>query len=79
MGDRSVHDDFEIFRQRRADLADPFVDLEVRLATLREGGVLGVGLLIGGGFPGAAACLTVLLEHRFPEGPGWPWTGEAEA
>ena len=73
----SVHDVFERFRTIRAEIDD--APPEEGAAMVREGGVLGVGILLGGGFPGSAAAVTRLLERQYPDGPGWPWDGGAEA
>jgi hypothetical protein len=74
MTDASLRSNFHLFRQHRDDLTSGRVPAEVSDDALRSGGVLAVGLLTGGGFPGAAACVSVLLETRFPESL-WPWTG----
>jgi hypothetical protein len=70
----SVQSSFQTFRDRRDDLTDAFTSHEVRDATLREGAMLAIGVLLGGGFPGSAACVSVLLEQRFPE-ERFPWNG----
>lgn len=72
MTDRSVHESFTHFRRIRDDIRS--ADNADRDEVLREGAVLGVGILLGGGFPGAAASVTVLLEGRFPDAL-WPWDG----
>ena len=69
----SIRYEFERFRQRRAALTDPKVPPDDRDATLGSGAVFAVGLLTGGGYPGAAACVSVLLDSRFP-GQLWPWS-----
>jgi hypothetical protein len=73
MAERTLGDEFDRFRAQRDELVDESVDLERRERQLAEGAVLAAGILIGGGFPGAAACVTVLLELRFPEVDDWPW------
>ena len=35
--------------------------------------MLGIGILLGGNFPGAAACISTLLERQYPEVDDWPW------
>ena len=73
----TVHDTFDHFRRIRREIQAAHPDAAPRM--LQEGAILGVGILIGGGFPGAAAAVTLLLESKFPEAEGWPWTGSAEA
>jgi hypothetical protein len=71
MADKGIYGDFERFRDRRAWLnRQTEATLEPALQTE---GILAVGLMIGGGFPGAAACVSALLEARFPEVEDWPW------
>lgn len=36
--------------------------------------ILGVGLLIGGGFPHAAAAVAFSTEQAFPGRGPWPWS-----
>ena len=41
--------------------------------------ILGVGLLIGGGFPHAAAAVAYSTEAAFPGRGPWPWSPPDEA
>jgi hypothetical protein len=52
---------------------DPGTHPKDREATIGSGGVLAVGILTGGGFPGAAACVSLMLERCFPD-ERWPWS-----
>ena len=64
MSSASLYAEREKFRDRRTDLlAMPPEGL--RTAFLIDG-VFGVGVLLGGGFPGAAAVLAILLERELP-------------
>ena len=67
--DPTIPQTFQQFRRIRREIA---ADPEPRTA-MREGAILGVGVLLGGGFPGSAASVTMLLEHVFPEVREWPW------
>jgi hypothetical protein len=40
--------------------------------------VLAVGILLGAGFPGAAAAVTVLVDRQFPDDE-LPWLGGGDA
>jgi hypothetical protein len=71
----SIRHEFEQFRDRRNELLDPKTAPRDRDATLGAGGVLAVGLLTGGGYPGAAAVVSVLLDLRFPD-ERFPWSRE---
>ena len=47
-------------------------DPSIRTEALQANAMLGIGVLIGGGFPGAAAAVSVLLEREF-DNEQWPW------
>jgi hypothetical protein len=70
----SVRDTFENFRRIKREINAADADEHERL--VREGVVLGVGILLGGGFPGSAAAVTTLVETCFPDSE-WPWDGSA--
>lgn len=72
----SVHDTFDRFRAIRGEIAAASADDHERM--VREGAILGVGVLLGGGFPGSAAAVTMLVETCFPD-EAWPWDGGSEA
>ena len=74
----SVHDTFQDFRRIRSEITLER-DCVVADGTLREGAVLGIGILLGGGFPGSAASVSLLLERQFPDVDAWPWLPGAEA
>jgi hypothetical protein len=68
----AIRSDFLRFRRWRAVLADPegprTVTADVALA---------VGVLIGGGFPGAAAAVSLAAERAFPD-ERFIWIGDPE-
>lgn len=45
---------------------------------MRSQAILGVGVLIGGGFPHAAASVSIMAEARFPQDSDWPWSTEKD-
>lgn len=61
----SVRDSFERFRKRSRDLLD--LDDSERLEAVRLDAYLGIGVLVGGGFPGAAAAFAYLLKRDDPD------------
>jgi len=66
---------FDRFRAIRREMGeaqdDPNPTSSVWL--LRDNAVFGIGVLIGGAAPGAAAAVSVLLERAFPDVRNWPW------
>jgi hypothetical protein len=63
----SIHSDFAVFRDKLETFRR-----EADEHGLRAHGALGVGILMGGGFPGTAAALAMLLERNYPV-EDWPW------
>lgn len=45
---------------------------------IRSQAILGVGVLIGGGFPNAAAATAMIAEEHYPEAGDWPWRPDDE-
>jgi hypothetical protein len=72
--DRPVAEVFDHFRRIRREIVEAEDNPQARPSgdTIRAGAVLAVGILLGGGFPGSAAAISVLLEREF-EGEQWPW------
>jgi len=66
----SVHEVFQHFRRIRGEFAEVTEDTD---RGIREGALLGIGILLGGGFPGSAAAVSVMVERSFPEVEEWPW------
>lgn len=66
---------FQNFRRIRQEIADAPDDPLAPNAdrAIREGAMLGIGILLGGSFPGAAASVSMLLERQFPDVEDWPW------
>jgi hypothetical protein len=69
--ERSISEDLDAFRKIRFELR--MDGPEAAAPKLRDNATLAIGVLMGGGFPGCAATLAVLLEERFPEITHWPW------
>jgi hypothetical protein len=74
----SIHTSFGRFRERRAVLtsASGIAGKAARLSMDSEL-ALAVGVLIGGGFPGCAAAVSVAAEHLFPE-VEFAWKADAD-
>ena len=61
------------FLERRLELAAMDITPEARDEQIKTDVMLGIGLLIGAGYPGAASAVSLLLGQRFPHEP-WPWS-----
>jgi hypothetical protein len=61
----SIRNTFEDFRRLRREIKTD--DYQVQ-----AGAALGIGVLIGGGFPGSAAALSLLVERAVPD-VAWAW------
>lgn len=70
MTEHSLHSTHHRFREARERLA---AEAEHDDLVCSEG-VFATGLLAGGGFPGAAAAVSVLMDQRWPGRP-FPWSG----
>jgi len=68
----SIDSEFARFRDRRAALAE-IPDRETWKARVTASAMLGLGVLLGGGFPDAAAAISFLLQSEFPD-ERWPWS-----
>jgi hypothetical protein len=68
----AMRGDFGAFLGRRAELTDPGQHPENRDDQIRTDAMMGVGLLIGAGFPAAASAVSLLLEYRFQH-DSWLW------
>jgi hypothetical protein len=60
-----IRNSFEDFRRLRREIRTN--DYQVQ-----GGAALGIGILIGGGFPGSAAALSLLVEQASPD-VDWAW------
>jgi len=59
----------EEFRRRRHEIAanpEPLDEIRAALP-------LAIGALMGGGFMGTAAALSLLTEETYPDVKAWPW------
>jgi hypothetical protein len=68
MNDPPIRTSFDVFRATRRELKSGTAHAD----TLRANAMFGVGVLLGGGFPGASAAISLLLEREFGDEP-WPW------
>jgi len=70
----SVAEVFGHFRRIRREIvqADENPQAPPAADTIRAAGCMAVGILLGGGFPGSAAAVSVLLEREFTD-QQWPW------
>ena len=59
--------EYRRIRREIAEAADPD-------QALREGALLGIGIMLGAGFPGSAAAVSMLVERTFPDVEEWPWS-----
>jgi hypothetical protein len=62
MNDPSIRSSFHKFRTVRRDLIDGAKSTELEAALS-----FAVGILMGGGFPGSAAAVSILADRAFPD------------
>jgi hypothetical protein len=69
----SIRQEFEDFRRIRREI----VVEKTGTQQVQNGVALAIGILLGGGFPGSAAAVSVLAERAFPD-VEWAWRGADE-
>jgi hypothetical protein len=66
----SIRNSFDDFRRLRGEITTGHTDYQ-----MQTGIALGIGVLIGGGFPGCAAAVSLLAEQAYPA-VKWAWRDE---
>jgi hypothetical protein len=67
--DGSISETLRAFRKLRKDF-----NTDTGLEGVKVGAILAVGMLLGGGYPGAAASIAYLAENHWPDNGPWPWS-----